>query len=1155
MEMRPGCDIRLVRSGYMSRMLRFLPVLFTLFGCLEPLAAQTATGSIVGQVEDATGAAVPAAQITVVNTQTGKRVAVTANNAGGFLAPLLTVGTYQVLAEAKGFKRFQQDGIVLQVDQRANVRIRLEVGELAESVTVTADAEVVDATSSSLGKVVDNKKIAELPLNTRNAYSLVFLTPGVAGSVGNSHNQISYSVNGVRSGLMETLVDGSSAAFPTVNGFHGISVFPSVDAVQEYKVQGSNLSAEYGRSLGSVLNLVYKSGTNDFHGSAYNFLRNSVLDANNYFQNARGQELLSFKRNQFGGVFSGPIRRNKTFFMTSYEGLRQRSFRETLTTVPTELQRRGDFSQTFNLVGGNPALINIADPFSTRANPAGGFIRDVFPGNRIPADRFDTVARNTIRYWPSPNQPGIPVTQQQNFYNSGSATVDTNNFDVRIDHNLTDRQRIFGRYSYRRSFDGPPQLFPGETGAAEGRINLNDWGTNAVFDYANTLTAKIVLNARLAFARNKFLFDNQGLNFLPSALGFPSFIDSVVDLPMFPRIAVGGQAALGGNDHRRSGFNNYSLVANVSQQAGKHFLKYGWEGRELRINVWEARAAGTYNFNAGMTQGPNPLVAGPTTGFGFASFLLGAGSGGNLFQNWKNVASKSFYHGFYIQDDWKITRKLTLNLGLRYDFDTPRTERFDRLSWFDPNVASPLANRVPGLTGGLQFVNVGGNPRDQFLGDWNNFAPRLGFAYQATAKTVVRGAWGIIYGPSVLGAQGTVGPYGFRTENNWVATLDNITPFNRLSNPFPQGIPPVPGSSQGLLTAIGGPVEGPLTDTVVPYTIQWNFTIQRELPGNVLLEAAYVGNRGRQLSRGGEGGFDLNQLNPQFLSLGSQLNQQVPNPFFGVSTAGFFQSRTISRAQSLRPYPQYTTVFPLQSSGGNSDYHSLQLSFSKRYSAGFTFEGNYVFSKGLDYGTSHMNSYDIRLSRSVTGLHVPHRFVFSGIYDLPFGKGRRFLGGMGRAAGLIIGGWQVNAIVTMQSGTPLGIGASNTIGLFTQAARANSNGNSPRIDANASERLNRWFDTSVFSQPAPFTFGNVGTLVPTLQNHWINNWDMSLFKQFVLSEKANGLRLQFRFEAFNAANRVRFGNPDTNVNSGAFGRVTSQANDPRQLQFGLKLLF
>ncbi len=1133
-------------------MLRILYLSIAAVALFVQLFAQTATGSIGGTVTDPAGASVPSASVVVSNVATNETIRVQSSNEGNYFAPLLKPGTYRIEVSVAGFKTFQQDGIVLQVQQQARVDVKLDVGDVTESVSVVADAALLESSSSSVGKVVDNKRILDLPLNTRNVYNLIYLTPGVSGGIGNSHNQVGYSVNGVRGGLFDTLIDGSSAAFPTVNGFHGISVFPSVDAVAEFKVQASNYSAEFGRSNGSVLNLVYKSGTNDFHGSAYEFLRNSVLDSNNYFNNSRGVPLASFKRNQFGGTFSGPIRKDKTFFLVSYESLRERSFRETLTTVPTSEQRRGDFSLTR---ADAARAITIFDPLSTTTSGA-GLVRSPFPGNIIPTNRLDPVAVNVMSFYPEANQPGLPGSRQQNFYNAGSGSVDTNNYDFRVDQNLTATQKIFGRFSRRYSFNGPPQFFPGETGQAEGRVNLNDWGTNAVTDYTNTLSASSVLNLRLSFARNFFLFDNQGLGFAPSTLGLPRDFDSAVDLPMFPRFAVAGQTGLGGNDHRRSGFNQYGLAGSYSKFLGKHTLKIGYEGRHLRINVWEARAAGTFNFNAGMTQGPNPNQASATAGYGLASFLLGAGSGGNFFQNWKNVASTSFYHAFYIQDDFRVTRKLTLNLGVRYDFDTPRKERYDRMSWFDPEVRSPLAQTTPGLSdlaGGLRFVGVDDNPRVQYDGDWNNFAPRFGFAYQANEKTVIRGGWAQMFASSTLGAQGTVGPYGFRVETPWVATLDNITPLNYLSNPFPAGFQPVPGVRDGLLTAVGGNVEGPLRDTPVPYVIQYNLTVQRELPGRISLEVAYVGNRGRQLSRGGEGGFTLNQVDPRFLSLGSQLNQLVDNPFLGQGLPGVLANPRISRAQLLRPFPQFLNVLPLFSAGSNSDYNSLQTSFSKRYSRGIVFEGNYVWAKSIDDGTSAIDSYNLRLGRSPTSADIRHRLVFSGVYELPFGRGRQFGRDMSKLADAFIGGWQVNGIYSLQSGGLLGIGASNTAGLFNMAARANNNGQSAALNIDARDRLDRWFDTSVFSQPAPFTLGNVGTLVPDLRGHHINNMDLSLFKEFLPVER---VRLQFRAESFNVANRVQFSNPNTGVTAGAaFGRVTAQANAPRQLQFGLKLIF
>jgi len=1113
---------------------------------------QSSTGTIVGTVSDSTGAVVAGSVVTATNTSTSSKREVTTNEQGEYTVSQLPVGSYQITVSAQGFKTFEQSGIILRVQQQARVDVSLQLGAVNESVSVTADAALVEATSSSVGKVVDTKRIAELPLNTRNVYALTLLTPGVTGSFGTAHNGVSINVNGAR-GFFDVLIDGSSSAFPTVNGATGLSVFPPIDAVAEFKLQAQNYNAEFGRSMTAVLNLVYKSGGNDFHGSAFEFLRNSVLDANNFYANQRGVSLASFKRNQFGSTVSGPIRKNKLFFLGSYESLRERSFQSRLTTMPTELERTGDFSKTRSSA---TQVVTMYDPMTTRPNPSGsGSIRTAFPGNVIPTGRFDAVSRNVIKYWPLPNATP-DVAGRNNFYNAGSASVNLDNADARLDSILTANQRMFGRFSYRRGFNGPPQLFPGDLGIAEGRVNNNDFGRNAVVDYTNTLSPVSILNLRLSFARNRFLYDNQGLGFIPSSLGLPKSFDTAVDRLMFPRFDVSTQSSIGGSDHRQSGFNNYGLSGSATRLMGKHTLKGGYEGRMLRINVWEARAAGTFGFTAAMTQGPNPTAASAAAGFGFASFLLGTGSSGNFYQNWKNVASESFYHAFYLQDDWRITRKLTLNLGVRYDFDTPRVERYNRMSWFDPTLTSPLAAKVPGfsnLKGGLRFVGVDGNSRSQYSGDWNNIAPRIGLAYQVNAKTAIRAGFGQMFGPSSMAAQGTVGPYGFRIETPWVATLDGITPLNLLSNAFPGGFPPVPGSSQGALTAIGSNLDAPLTDTVTPYTIHYNVTVQHELPGGVFLEAAYVGNRGRQLSRGGEGGFTLNQVNPTYLSLGNQLNQLVDNPFFGNGGAGVVANRQVSRAQLLRPYPQYGAIYPIFFQGATSDYNSLQVTFSKRYARGLTFEGNYTWAKALDTGTSYQDSYNVLASRSVSGSHIPHRLVFSGLYEIPVGAKRQFGANMHRALDAVAGGWQVNSFFTIQSGNALGISASNTAGLFTEAIRANTNGNNPIINADAHNRLDKWFDTTPFSQPAPFTLGNLGPAIANLRNHHVNNMDLSVFKVFSITER---VRLQFRAEAFNAFNRVRFSSPNTGVTAGAnFGRVTAQSNSPRQMQFGLKLLF
>ncbi len=1134
-------------------MQRYVCLLCALLTLATPAFAQTTTGLVFGVVRDSAGAVMPGVTVTVIDSGTNARNEAVTDERGAFIVPQLPPGTYRIEAALQGFKSFVRTGIPVAVQQQFRMDIVLEIGQMAETVDVVAEASVLETVTSSVGKVVDNARIQALPLNTRNVYSLIYLTPGVTGGIGNSHNQVGYSVNGVRGGLMETLVDGSSAAFPTVNGFHGISVFPSVDAVQEFKVQGGNYSAEFGRSLGSVLNLVYKSGTNALRGTAYEFYRDSQFDSNTYFNKLRDVPLADFSRSQFGGMTGGPIARDRTFFMVSYEGLRQNSFRELLATMPTALERAGDFSQTR---GANGQPIVIYDPTTTVANSSGGgFVRSPFLNNRIPTSRMDPVALNVMRYWPTPNQPGDPTTGRNNFYASGSAKVNTDNFDIRIDQVMGTNRRLFGRYSYRRSLDAPPQLFPGDTGVAEGRINLNDWGQNFVLDYSDHVWGQNVLNGRIAFARNRFLYENQALGFSPTSLGFPADIEANVDRPMFPAFAVTDMQSLGGGDHRSSGFNNYSASLSLSRAMGRHFVKAGYDGRMLRINVWEARAAGSYTFSRLFTQGPNPLATTALGGHGFASFLLGAGSSGLLYQNWKNVASQSFYHAWYLQDDWRIGDRLTVNAGLRYDFDQPRTERYDRMSWFDPDVRSPLASVVsqfPDLRGGLKFVGVDSNPRSQYEGDWNNIAPRLGAAYQITPKTVLRGAVGRFFGPSTLAAQGTVGPYGFRVETPWIATIDNLTPVNALRNPFPEGFKPVPGASDGLMTAIGGRVEAPLRDTNTPNIWQWNLTVQRELPGSILVEAAYVGNRGRDLSLGGEGGYTLNQLDPSYLSLGTALNQQVANPFYGYVTTGPLAQPTVARGQLLRPYPQFGDIIPLFYQGAESSYDAFQLTVSRRFNHGFGFEASYVASESRDWGQSYQNAYDLSSADSLAGVHVPYRAIVSGLYQLPIGRGRALGGQMSPLLDALVGGWQINGIWTLQAGSTLSIGVSNNSGLFSQGIRANWGGQDAVIDAEAEDKLTKWFDTTLFSQPAPFTLGNAPERIPGLRSHHLNSLDLSLLKEV---QPSPSLRLQLRVEAFNLFDYVQFGSPNTTLSNASFGQVTSQTNSPRQMQFGVKAIW
>lgn len=1126
-----------------------------LLALLPALAySQTITGTITGIVKDSSGGVLPGVTVTMTHLQTARQQIAVSDDEGRYASPPLPLGNYRIEATLPGFQGAVAPDIPLTVDETARVDLTLTVGGVTESVEVNAEARLVDPSSSSVGKLVDNRRIAELPLNTRNVYSLIYLTPGVAGTIGNAYGDLRYSINGARPRSSDTLVDGVTATFPTVTGGVGISVFPSVDAIQEFKVLGSTYPAEFGRSLGSVVNVVYKSGTNRLHGSAYEFLRDSAFDSRTYFQKQRGEELGDFSRHQFGGSVGGPLQLSRTFYMVSFEGLRERGFSEAVFSVPTELERQGDFSRSF---AANGQLIQIYNPFTTRPNPSGsGFVRDPFPGNRIPRELWDPVAQRVLAYYPSPNQPGDPVTGRNNYVANGDANLDTNNTDVRLDRNFTDAARAFMRYSHRYVRSAPLQQFPDELALAEGRVIEENRVHNFVAEYNQTLGRSMVLTARLGFARTLFVYDNQGLGFVPSSLGLPESIDAAVDRQMFPAFGASGYRSLGGNDHRYNAFMSYPFLVSLTRTSSAHTFKVGLDARMIRVNVWEARAAGSFTFSQAFTQGPDPTRASATAGNSIASLLLGAGASGNLIQNWKNVASQNFYFAGYLQDDWRVNERLTLNLGVRYDFETPRTERYDRMNYFDPSARSPLADRVPqfaNLQGGLVFVGVDGNSRYQYDADANNLAPRLGAAFAFDDKTVLRGGYAHVYGPSYQQANGTVGPFGFRTENPWVSSLDGITPFRLLRDPYPAGFQPSPGAAEGLLTGVGGTLQAPLRDSSsTPWNRQWNVTLQRELPWSTGLELAYVGTQGTALQTNGEGGLNINQLDPQHMALGSSLNQLVDNPFYGIVNQGVLIAPRVSRAQLLRPYPQFTDIIPLTNTGATSIYHALQVSVNRRMRAGLQLAGSYVWSKVLEEGESHQNSYDIRSSRSVASYDIPHRLVLSALYEVPFGRGRAFGSGAGPWLEAVLGGWQVNGIVTVQSGTPLTLSASNTAGLFNPVTRANWNGEDPRLDTPREDRLGRWFDTSAFSQPAPFTFGNAGATTPILRTDGVRNLDLSVFKQFDLRGRA---RLQARIEAFNALNRVQFGTPNTSVTSNTFGVVTSQANTPRQLQFGVKMLW
>ncbi len=1149
-----------MRLGYVA--------LFLFFGSY--CSAQVVTASLEVSVQDPTGAAVPAANVLITNKSTGVSTTAVTGPDGRFVLPSLAPGgPYTVNVQANGFKTEDRSGINLDVNQSARLVITLQVGSASETVQVSGEAPLLEAATAEMGSVIGTRGISDLPLNQRNPYGLVLLAPGVTGSVGNTFNSVNLSINGGRPGSSDILIDGIPSSPPLVNPIQGLAVFPSVESVQEFKVQTTTYSSEFGRSGSGIVNLIYKSGTNQVHGSAFEFLRNSVLDANQFFSNLRGVALPSFKRSQFGGSVGGPVTlpklykgKDRTFFFVAYEGLRQGSASTVTATVPTVAQRQGDFSQTLSAAG---QKIIIYDPVTTVA-AGSGYVRSPFPGNVIPPNRLNPVALKVLNYYPLPNQPGT-VSGNNNYFARGTAELSTDQVDAKVDENIDSSNRFFVRYS-RRNYSQPfTALFPAASVIAEGGSSQPQISNSAAFDYTHVFTPTFLLEMRYGFART--LVDGIPVSdgFDPTTLGLPKYIQASADHLVFPGFALQNYYTLGDAGQgifKHASFESHLLAANATRVLAKQVLKFGWEGRLLRVNDLESGAStGTFSFTNAITQGPNPNVATATAGNSVASFLLGVGSGSIQNQS-KNAATQSKYFGWFLQDDWRATKKLTLNLGLRYGFDVPRTERYNRLSSFDPNIASPLASLpgLSGLRGGLVFAGTKGTSRRQFSPEYTDFDPRFGFAYQATTNTVVRGGYGIFHAPSYRAAGATVGSYGFGSTTTYTGSPNGLTPTTYIDNPFPNGLNSITGSSQGLLTGIGTTFAVPVTgDNRVPYTESWDIDVQRQLPFNLLIDVSYVGNRGIHLNESGETDYNLNQLTPAALALGTQLQQAVPNPFLGVIATGPLSSATIPRSYLLAPFPQYTSVIGSYLTGGYSFYHSFQVKVEKRFSQGLTalvaFTGqklidNYSIISNVGNNSGIQNIYDPKGQRSISSNDISRRLVISGNYALPFGRGMKFGSHWNAFVNSLGGGWQVNGIATYQTGFPLALTTQNTSNSGSTSLRPNNSGTSAALDGPISARLNRYFDTSQFTQPAPFTFGTTARTLPDVRAPGQQNIDLSLFKNFPIRERLNA---QFRGEAFNLLNQVVFGSPNAVLSSGQFGVISGQANAPRTLQFALKLLF
>jgi len=1127
--------------------------------------AQSTNAQLTGAITDSSAAAVAGARIVATNTSTNIESEAASSSEGVYRIPLLPPGTYRVLVQKDGFRPVSQSGIVLNVNQTARLDFAMQVGDVRETVAVVADSPLLQTDDSAVGGVIDNSKIINLPLNGRNPFSLAALLPGVQPQGGffaprvfqEPTLQANFTVNGSASMTNEIMIDGTSNI---VAGHGQLALTPSIDGIQEFKLLTSTFSAEFGRTGGGVVNIVTKSGTNALRGTLFEFLRNRNLDANNFFNNRSNISRQPFVFNQFGGSVGGPVRlpklydgRNRTFFFFAYDGTRVRRAVNFIGTVPTSLQRAGDFSDTRNAPG---ALITIANPFSSRANPAGGFVRDLFSGNRIPASLLDPVAQRVSTFYPAPNLPGQAFTQANNFIANASQANELGIWQGRIDHQVSVKNRLFLRYSQDEQLDTPPNFYNNLATARSFGPGVQP-DKHATLSDTHIISPSTILEVRYGYARNGFDRRSESEGFDLTTLGFPATFNNAVQSRRFPEFSIAGMSPIGAFNFSRFylGADTHMAVVQLTKIAGGHSIKTGMDLRSLRHNSFSGgNNAGILTFNPGFTQGPNPLVSGSTFGFGLASFMLGASSGMTAVVR-SAISYYTNYYAGYVQDDWRVSKRLTLNLGVRYDFESPRYERHNRLAYFDTEVVNPVGSQVgiPNLRGGLGFVGVNGAPMGQSDPQYKNFAPRFGFAYNVAKHTVIRGGYGITYLP-----QGTArnccgaGQDGFTTTTAAATTLDGgITPNDLLRNPFPNGLIQPSGSDLGPRTLLGQGISGFVRYVPNGYSQQFNFNVQRQIAG-VVAEAAYVGSRGVNIPVQ----YAMNQIPDQYLPLGNQLLDPLPNPFFGIVNSGPNSGRTITRNRLLRPYPQFDGITYPNLSGGSSTYHSLQVRIEKRFQRGLTLLAAYTKSKFIsdvssdkgfagDIAAAIQNSNNRRLDRSLSPQDISDRLVVSHVYELPF----KPQGGFARH---LFGGWQLSGITSLQTGRPLIItNQTNNTASLGGGSRPNSTGQSARLDSGA-RSLDRWFNTSAFTEPAPFTFGNVGRTLPDVREPGLVNFDFSVAKNAAIREQVT---LQFRAEAFNIMNTPQFGTPGTALGTGQFGVIRSQANSPRQIQLALKLIF
>ena len=1143
----------LIRNKGLREPVKLALMVFAIWvGMTVSVFAQTFTAAITGTVTDQTGAILSGAKIEIRNVGTNEVRTLVSDSNGLFTVEQLAPGQYQLTVTDDGFKSFVTNGIVLEGSQRAEHNAQLQLGSVGQTVEVNAASIAVDTQTADREVTIPEEQVQSLPTSFRNPLYLVQSTAGVVSvrtglnAYTTDQNQNRFALNGGRDESSAILVDGASIVAPDLGG---AIASPTMDATQEVQIQRTAYDAQFTHTDGGVVSIITKSGTNKFHGSAFEYLRNNHLDANSWDNNNAGIPRQLFQRNQFGGSFGGAVKKDKLFFFGSYEGLRLNEPQTLTGRVPTDLERTGDYSASVYADGTPVTLYNPFDVVGGQRQP--------FAGNKIPAALIDAVGKAAVAFFPEPTSG---AATGNNFAASGAQASNYDKFDIRGDWVVSPTDIVFARITKAWQKNSAPDFYKNAMDPWQGE---NDYRQEIILNNTWTPSATWVLNGVVSYGKWTEVDTSAAFGHSATDLGLPAATVSLFQANAYPQFNVENYATLGLNNQNNTPHETDGLQLNVSHELKRHSLKFGFLGEIQRLYPATLNSP-TFNFNSGMTAGPTPVTDGTDSGDAVASLLLGAGNSGNVPYSAK-LDLQQLNFGLYVQDTWRASDRLTVTAGIRWDDQNARTERFNRLNTFNGSASTTL-NGIP-VSGGLVFA--ASSNRGLWQAQHDNFDPRVSLAYKFTDRLVGRAGFGL-FNSNTYAYSGDAqdSSDGYSATTTWQATQggNGLTPLNLVSNPFPSGLVNPIGSSDGLLTLVGNQIHASVLKHPTPYAEVFSADFQYQLSNSGVLEVGYAGTVGRHLHYGSFS--DLDQLPSNLLSQGySALNASVANPFYGAITdsTSSLSGTTIPYWRTLVKYPQFTSVQLLPDTvGSTSSFNALSVKYNQRFSFGFSSLITYQWSKAID-DTSENNGWEVsdairdsfnhRLDRSISAHDIPQSFVGTLIWELPFGRGKLIGGSVGSVADALIGGWKLNTILRFNSGLPLHLTQNNNLSTYNyEVARPNIS--SPAALKPQHRSVNEWFNTAAVTTAGTATtpaLGNAPRYISSVRFDITNDTDMALEKTFAVYRD---YKLQFRVEAYDLTNTPEYASPDINLGDSSFGQVSSTSSaGPRTLQFGLRLEF